>query len=309
MKFDLAPFIHSVTVKKIDMLGVKVCQNGEEIGSFRWWQHNDRMNIRSASKGVISLAAGIAINEGLFQLNDTISSFFEGELPADCDPKWHRMTVRNLLTMATGHEIYLLQPAGRDAIGDSWLPYIFSQPIAAEPGARFVYNNAAPYMMSCLIKKATGQDVRDWLMPRLFEPLGIKNPQWFRCPKGISLGLGGLFLSIDELARLGQLCLDRGVWNGHQLVPAEWIDEAGKLQIKTETTMGNINKLPEKDFAAGYGYFFWRNRTEGYRFNGKYGQFCIVLPERNAVVTTTALEEKDEQGILDSVWEEILPRL
>ncbi len=308
MKFDLEPFIHVIEQKKLDLYGVIVRQNGEITGNFRW-RNNDRINIRSASKGVTCMAIGLAVQEGLLKLDDKMVSFFPESLPENPDPNLLEITVRDLLMMATGHEVYLLQPAGRDAIEGDWLDYVFRHPVAQKPGTKFVYNNSAPYLCSAIIKKLTGEDIRDWMMPRLFDPLGIRNPQWFKSPQNISLGLGGLFLTTEELSRLGQLCLNRGEWEGRQLIPAEWIDEATKLQIKTETTMGHIDQMPEKDFAAGYGYFFWRNRTEGYRFNGKYGQFCIVLPERNAVVTTTAFEENDEQGILDCVWETILPNL
>lgn len=307
-RFNLEPFIHEVEQKKLDLYGTVVRQRGEITGSFRW-RNNDRINIRSASKGVTCMAIGMAIEEGLVKLSDKVVDFFPEKLPAEPSQNLLEVTVRDLLMMATGHEVYLLQPTGRDAIEGDWLEFIFRQPVAKKPGTRFVYNNAAPYLCSAILNKVTGQDIRDWLMPRLFEPLGIRNPQWFKSPQNLSLSLGGLFLTTEELSRLGQLCLNRGEWEGRQLVSAAWIDEATKLQIKTETTMGNIDRLPEKDFAAGYGYFFWRNMTEGYRFNGKYGQFCIVLPERDAVVTTTSFEENDEQGILDAVWKCILPQL
>jgi len=267
------------------------------------------MDMKSSSKGVTCLAVGMAVAEGMFTLEDRVVDFFQDELPKNMPAMWQDVKIRHLLTMATGHDHNIIVPSRFEAAGKHWISYIFLDAPAFSPGIRFVYNNAAPYLCGCIIEKVSGICMRDWLMPRLFDPLEIYDPQWFSCPDRHTRCMGGLFLNRYELARIGQLCLNKGRWNGVQLVPAKWIELASQVHIVQHSCVDDVNKEPEKDFAAGYGFFWWKNRIEGYRFNGRYGQFCIILPKYDAVITTTGLEQYDEQGILDSVWEEILPQL
>ena len=194
MPIDLTPFVRSVEEKNLSLMGIIVRQHGELIAEHRW-KPDERTNLRSVAKSVMSLAVGMAVEEGLLSLNETIAEAFAEVLPKNgYDEKLSRMTLWHLLTLTTGHAKGLLPPNRRDSI-DDWLGHILTQPVELEPGTRFVYNNAGPYLAGTLLKMRTGQQLTDWLRPRLFEPLGIKNPQWFVCPQGRQICMGGLFLN------------------------------------------------------------------------------------------------------------------
>lgn len=308
MSFDLKEFKQSIDAKGINLIGVNVRQNDLEIGDF-CWRTNDRLDMKSCSKGVTSLAVGIAVDEGLFSLNDSIIDCLGSLLPKHVSPNWETVKIRDLLIMASGHDHNIIRPTNFEAAGNNWIDYIFRAAPVIKPGTKFVYNNAAPFLCGCAIEARCGENVRDYLIPRLFDPLDIFFPQWFTCPAGHTRCMGGLFLNRFELAKIGQLCLNKGEWKGKRIVSSEWIQEASRAQIMQQTCIDDVTKMPEGDFAAGYGYFLWRNKNEGYRFNGRYGQFSVILPERCAVVTTTGIELSNEQGILDSIWDTILPQL
>lgn len=154
-------------------------------------------------------------------------------------------------------------------------------------------------MQSAIVQKVTGQPVLQYLQPRLFEPLGIETPRWDTNPQGISLGGYGLYLKTEDVAKFGQLYLQRGQWNGRQLLPEEWV------QLATSRQASNGSR-PDSDWDQGYGFQFWRCRHNSFRGDGKDGQFCVVLPDRNAVVIMTA-NTSDMQGQLNLVWEHLLP--
>jgi CubicO group peptidase (beta-lactamase class C family) len=162
-------------------------------------------------------------------------------------------------------------------------------------------------MLSAIIKKKTGINARDYLIPRIFTPLHIFNPQWEICPEGITKGFIGLYLTTEKLSRFGQLLLNRGEWNGKQLVPAQYIDEATKPQIDNSDFNPN---WATADNHQGYGYQVWINSyPNSYRLDGLYGQYSIVFPEKDAVVTITAHQEGNQSVILDLVWNTIADRL
>src|SRR5690606_31072309 len=176
------------------------------------------------------------------------------------------MRVRHLLSMSTGHtdDTWLPMVAREDG---QWVKAFLEQPVRRPPGTHFLYNTGASYMLSAIIHKTTGQPMLEYLQPRLFEPLGIKNPTWLDSPERITLGGLGLSLTTSEAARFGQLYLQQGVWQGQQLIPAAWVAEATAFQ----TPNGDYEL---SDWTQGYGYQFWRSRHNAYRGDGAFGQFC-----------------------------------
>ncbi len=154
-------------------------------------------------------------------------------------------------------------------------------------------------MLSAIVQKATGQTVLEYLRPRLFEPLGIEHPTWETSPEGISTGGYGLSIRTEDIARFGQLYLQKGQWQGKQLVPAAWVDAATARQTSNGSS-------PNSDWDQGYGYQFWRCRHNIYRGDGAFGQYCIVLPEQEAVIAITS-GVKDMQAVLNLVWDNLLP--
>ncbi|TFC91231.1 MULTISPECIES: serine hydrolase [Cryobacterium] len=267
-----------------------------------WWypfaaQHPHLMF--SVSKSFTSTAVGLAIDEGRLTLDGLVIDLLPDDLPAQIDAHLAALTVRHLLTMTTGHATDTVSLAD-DAPGDNWARAILAQPLEFAPGSHYVYNSGASYLLSAILHRLTGERLFDYLAPRLFEPLGIVGATWESCPRGIDAGGWGLSLTTEQLATFGQLLLQRGEWNGTQLVPAEWIDEATSLQVDTSGTEHDV------DGRQGYGYQFWLNRPTGYRADGAFGQFCLVLPETDAVIVLTSALATAQRA-LDLVWEHLLP--
>ena len=180
-----------------------------------------------------------------------------------------------------------------------------SIPIINEPGSKFLYNSLATYMLSAIVQKVTGEKVVDYLTPRLFEPLGIQGMDWEVDPMGINTGGWGLRVKTEDLAKFGQLYLQKGMWNGKQIIPADWIEEATTAKIMQDPDAPQSRK-DSSDWLQGYCYQFWRCRNNAYRGDGAYGQFIIVMPEKDAVVAITA-ETSDMQDEINLVWKFLLP--
>ena len=206
------------------------------------------------------------------------------------------MRFSDLLRMSTGHQT---EPPRAGV--DPWTKAFLAHPVPFKPGTHFLYNTSATYMQSAMVQKATGQTVLEYLQPRLFDPLGIKPPTWETSPQGISAGGYGLSLRTEDIAKFGQLCLQKGNWQGQQVIPAEWLDTATARQTSNGSN-------PNSDWDQGYGYQFWRCRHGAYRGDGAFGQFCIVMPDQDAVVAITS-GVKDMQGVLNLVWEKLLPAM
>jgi CubicO group peptidase (beta-lactamase class C family) len=176
----------------------------------------------------------------------------------------------------------------------------FAHPVAFKPGTHFLYNSPATYMLSAIVQKATGQTVNDYLTPRLYEPLGIAKPNWVSSPEGINAGAYGLSVRTEDIAKLGLLYLNHGAWNGTQLIPAAWVADATARQ----TSNGSA---PTSDWDQGYGYQFWQSR-HGYRGDGAFGQYMLVLPKYDAVVAITS-GVRDMQAVMNLVWNQLLPAM
>jgi CubicO group peptidase (beta-lactamase class C family) len=252
----------------------------------------------SLSKSFTSTAVGLAINEGKLSVSDPVVGFFPEEAPANPSQNLRSMRVRDLLRMSSGQHAEDVDPFPFDT--DQDLVRVFlSKPVAHKPGTHFFYNTAGTYMLSAIVQKVTGQTVHDFLMPRLFQPLGITDPRWDTSAQGVSLGGFGLSVRTEDIACFGQLYLQRGRWNGRQLVPAAWIEEATSLQ----TANGSD---PAGNWDQGYGYQFWRCPHNCYRGDGAFGQLCVVMPEADAVLAVTA--GTDELGPeFNLTWEYLLP--
>jgi hypothetical protein len=156
-------------------------------------------------------------------------------------------------------------------------------------------------MLSATVTKVSGQTLRDYLGPRLFEPLGIPTPDWDVSVQGYNHGASGLHLRTEDVAKFGQLLLQRGEWNGRRLVPADWIDLATSRQASNGSD-------PDGDWDQGYGFQFWRCVPGFYRADGAFGQFCIVMPQYDTVVAITG-GTKDTKGVMKLLWAKLLPEL
>ncbi len=254
----------------------------------------------SLSKSFTSTAVGLAVADGKLSVDDPVISLFSNDAPALPTRNLSAMRVRHLLTMNTGHD--------KDATGattaapdGNWVKAFLSLPVEHAPGSKFVYNSAATYMLSAIVQKLTGMTVLDYLRPRLFEPLGIDGPTWETCPRGINTGGWGLSVRTEDIARFGQLYLQKGTWNGRELVPASWVAAATSKQVPNGD--GGAS-----DWAQGYGYQFWRSRHGAFRGDGAFGQYCVVMPEQDAVLAITS-GLGDMQAVLNAAWDNLLPAM
>src|SRR6185436_19027456 len=179
----------------------------------------------------------------------------------------------------------------------------FEVPLLHEPGTYFLYNTGATYLLSAIVQKTSGVKLNDYLAPRLYAPLGIQAAAWTESPQGINTGGIGLSLRTEEAARFGELYLQKGVWQGRRLLPEAWVMEATAAPVSNGEAAGS-------DWNQGYGYQFWRCRHGAYRGDGVFGQYCVVMPEQDAVlVMTGGMDVFDMQPPLDMLWEILLPSM
>jgi len=289
-------FVEAADQQVDSMHSFMVLRHGSVVAE-GWWEPEsaDKPHVLwSLSKSFTSTAVGLAIQDGKLDLDDPVLKFFPDQAPESPSDNLKQMSVRDLLSMSAGHETEV-----RLHRNSPWTEQFLAHPVPHEPGTHFKYNTPATYMLSAIVQKVTGESVLDYLTPRLFEPLGIAPPRWDQSPDGVSLGGYGLYLRTEEIARFGQLLLQEGTWKNSQLVPVEWIQQATAMQVSNGTN-------PSSDWNQGYGFQFWRCRHNAFRGDGKDGQFCVVLPEHNAVVVMTA-RTGNLQGQLQLVWDHLLP--
>ena len=250
-------FVTAVDDEGLGAYGVHVLIGDDE--AHHRWRSDDRENIYSVSKGVCALAIGMAVAEGVLSLDSTVPELLpEMEL----GPGVSAVTVEHLLTMTSGIDFAWF--GDQPVPGPDLAQEMLHRPTRG-PGSVFQYSDASTYVAMRLLGAVVG-DVRNWLLPRLFEPLGIGNPQWHRCPLGWIVGGSGLELRTEELARIGRLLRDRGRWGSEQLVDAAWIDRMHTSWVETGG---------EGAFES-YGLAVWKGPGDCWRLDGRYGQYVIV---------------------------------
>ena len=295
---DILDFVESAD-KQIDMMNSFMFVRHGYVVAEGWWAPYDAVTphvLYSLSKSFTSTAVGFAISEGKVSLDDEVLKYFPDDAPAEPSVNLKAMRVRDLLRMATGNVA-----EASFTPNNVWTKAFLAQPVPFKPGTHFLYNSPATYMLSAIVQKATGMTVLDYLKPRLFEPLGIDGPTWVMSPQGVTAGAYGLSLRTEDIARFGQLYLKKGKWKGKQLVPAQWIEEATARQTSNGSS-------PNSDWDQGYGYQFWRSRHNTYRGDGAFGQYCMVMPEYDAVVAITS-GVRDMQAVMNLVWSKLLPAM
>lgn len=272
-----------------------------QVAAESWW-HPYRPaaphTMFSVSKSFTSTAIGLAVAEGLFSVEDRVMDFFDK--PRKTSPRLASMQIRHLLTMTSGHHADTI-PAMMQSPETPEQTFL-NLHLRHQPGTRFIYNSGATYMLSSILQKTSGQTLLDYLTPRVLEPLGILNAFWESHSNGVNFGGWGLHIKTEDIARLGQLYLQKGSWHGQQLLPASWVEAATSKQVENGPSS-------DADWNQGYGYQFWRCQKPGiYRADGAFGQFCIVMPEQDAVLAMTG-GSPVMQPMLDLVWKHLLPGL
>lgn len=296
----LLPLRQRILERDLGVRAIHVHRAGREDVSHRFMDDTVE-NIYSCSKTVTALAVGIAAGEGLLDVEDLVVD----HLPAPAGGYGRGMDqvrLRHLLTMTSGSPVLGFLDEHRDH--EDLTALFLGTDLIAEPGERWEYSNGSIFLLSRVISERTGQSMRDWLMPRLFEPLGLPNPQWHTTRDGHSWGATGLHLKSWQLARIGRVLLQRGEHDGAQLVPAAWID----AMHADDAWVATGDAEPE---SVHYGYGIWQSTPDGaWRADGAYGQLILVLPQQDAVITITShLEGRGAAEIMRAVWQDLLPLL
>ncbi len=299
----ISNFLEAANKSELEFHSIMILRNAHVIAE-GWWSPfapEYKHTLYSLSKSFTSTAIGLVIDEGKLSVEDPVISFFPSDLPTDVADNLASMKVRHLLTMNTGHDVKPM-PRMQEAKDGNWAKVFLAAPVIHEPGSHFLYNTGATYMLSVIVQKLTGKTVLEYLNIKLFPQLNIQDADWELDPNGICVGGYGLRLKTEDIANFGQLYLQKGNWNGQQIISESWIDEATKKQTTSQSG--------DNDWAQGYGYQFWRCKPEPgfYRGDGAFGQYCIVIPQYDAVIAVTS-ESSDMQASMNLIWEHILPAL
>ena len=263
-----------------------------------WWAPHAATDVRlvySLSKTFTGTALGLAVGDGLIGLDDPVADHLP-DLLAGTGDRTRRMRIRHIASMATGHDREMLAEAAA-ADPDDPVRGFFSIPPDAEPGTLFMYNQPPVLALARILQQVRGERLLDTLRRRVLDPIGAGEVRW-RQQGGCDLGYSGVFTTLDTIARLGQLYLDDGEWDGARLLPEGWVAEASAVQTPNP-------EREEPDWRQGYGFQLWRAR-HGYRGDGAFGQYMVVLPEQDAVVALFSGTEL-MQPVLDALWEHLLP--
>src|SRR5450631_4332626 len=285
----------------VEMHSLMVVRHGHVVAEGWWAPYSAERPqlLYSLSKSFTATAAAFAQAEGLLDLDDTVVSHFR-EFAADVtDPRSRSVKIRHVASMASGHIREMLGEALARDPAEPVRGFLLIPP-DRKPGTVFAYSQPCTYTLASIIQRNAGMPLTRYLRPRLFDPLGIGHVGWHTFPPGREQGFSGLHARTEDIAKLGLLYLQQGRWEGVQLIPAEWVAEATSEQVANPAE-------PNPDWRQGYGFQFWMSR-HGYRGDGAFGQFCVVLPEQDAVVVTTAYT-LDMQAVLDAMWAHLLPGL
>ena len=282
----IVSFLDEVAGAGLELHSFMLARGGHVIAE-AWWApyRADRVHMmHSLTKSVAVSGVALALKEKLFEIDDKVSSFFPDELPAQVSDNLAAMTVRDLLTMRTGHEKEISGSVWRQ-IRTSWVAEFFKVPVVHRPGTRFVYSSAASFMLSAIVTRVTGQTLRDYMEPRFFKPLGITGLSWDVGPGGINPGGNGLSWKTADSLKLGMLYAQQGRWNGEQILTPEWVRDATGPQV-----------------AEGeYGYQWWIGPGKAFYAVGLFTQMSIVFPEHDAVLAVTSAIDESEQ-LTPIVW-------
>ncbi len=270
-------FVKTCEEAGISMHSFRYMRNGTlAVGAdFAPYSANEKMHVYSLSKSFTSIAVGIAVDEGILSLDERMCDIFPDKMPDEISEKLARMTLRDVITMQSGHAACVFE---RVLAGDDSLRTFFAAVLDYEPGTKFVYNTAGTMVCGAAVTRRSGEALVDYLDKRLFSKLGIEKPYWERTVDGLCYGGVGLHIDADSIAKFGQMLCDGGVYNGQRIVSEEYVKDASSSH-SVDINNGSL------DWVSGYGYQLWLNNknTGGYRGDGAFGQLCIVLPEKREV--------------------------
>ena len=274
-----------------DIHSVVVMRHGKVIGEIypKPFAIEYKHTMYSCSKTFVSMAVGLAIEENRLRLTDRVAPFFIESLPDSISKGLAEMTVEDLLTMRSG----ITPDWEMRNICTDWIRTFLAKPVEGA-GEKFGYDSMATYMLSAIVQKVTGMTTLDYLKKKIFKDMHITDVAWELSPEGVNTGGWGLYIQSESLAKFGQLWLDKGKWNGKQLVPASWIEQMNTLHVKSNS----------------YGYQIWHCAYPGaVRADGAFGQWVIVVPDKDMVVVITQCSTGSGRYQRGLIWNHIVPQL
>jgi len=293
---SIRDFVAAANASGISWHSFMLLRHGQVVAEGWWKPYQPEFvhSLYSLSKSFTSTAIGLLVKEGKLDIHEKVVTFFPDDLPATVSDNLKQATVRSLLTMNTGHAEDTM-PKMR-ASSDTWVRTYLAQPVEYAPGTHFLYNTGNTYMLGAILYKVTGQTLEEYLRPRLFKPLGFTGYDWEVSPQGLNTAGYGLRIKTEDIAKLGQLYLQKGKWQGNSILTESWVDEATSKQTESQVNNG--------DWSQGYGYQWWRCTHGFYRGDGAYGQYCIVMPQYDAVMVVTG-QTPDMQKSMNIIWDHI----
>jgi CubicO group peptidase (beta-lactamase class C family) len=324
-------FLVAAEARQRELHSFMLVRHGQVIAESWWTPYRPAAvhTFYSLSKSFTSSAVGLAISEDKLKVTDRVVSFFPDQLPPVISDNLAALEIRHLLSMSVGHRSDSIAAMVKDPEQPDWVRNFLALPIEDAPGSAFSYNTGATFMLSAIVQKICGQKIVDYLQPRLFAPLGIQDKHWETSPLGINTGGWGLSATTEALAKFGQLYLQKGRWEGKQVLPSGWVEEATSFKIQQPANWNSgsdpddqaeysaslkdpiaaLGRLKQvSDWYQGYAYQFWRCRHNSFRGDGAFGQYCLVMPDEDAVVAITG-ETTHMQDVLNLVWSHLLPAM
>lgn len=298
-------FLDLLEQRGVEMHSMMLLRHGKVCAEGWWKPYNPKSPhiMFSFTKALTSTAIGFAWQEGVIRLEDKLCEIFPDKLPEKPSENLLSCTVWDLLTMTCGHanEIRIWDNEDPD-----WVKMFLAHEFTYKPGESFMYNTAGTNMLCAVLKRRTGQDLFEYLTPRLFEPLGISDIECFKLPDGTEMGGAGSRLKTEDMARFIQFVAWQGEWEGKQLLDPKWFEMASKKQV---SNVSPVYDSENPDWRCGYGFQFWRCVPEKvFRADGAFGQYGIVFEEKDAVLILQSAAV-NQQVQLTCAWEALLPAL
>lgn len=257
------------------------------------FSRGDQHELFSVSKTFTATAVGLAVADNLLRLDDRLGAILPESLPDSVSPWLADVTVRDLLTMTSGLKV----DWGMRGREDNWTEIMMAEPMAAEPGTTFAYDSMSSYLLSAIVQKVVGKNILEYLSERVFGPLEITGYAWDVSPEGVITGGWGLWMRPDDLAKFGQLLLDKGVWNGKHILPEDWVTEMMTKRVYVPGT-------------SDYCYQMWTcPHEDAVRADGAWGQYIIIMPKEDMVAVVTQCQQGVSDRVQALVWNTLTPTL
>ncbi len=315
----ISDFIEAVNAAGLELHSFMLYRAGAVVAEAYWSPYRaDRPHVQhSATKSWAATAVGLLVDDGCLSLDDKVVGFFPDDCPSVISDNLAAMTVRDLLTMRTGHQRGISGGAWR-GLQDSWVRAFLAEPVADRPGEHFIYSSGSSFMLSAIATRVSGKTLHELCTERLFRPMGMGRVDWDMAPDGYNTGGNGLTCTTEDSLKFGVLHLNRGQWLGQQLLSGQWVDEATRNHVE-HVWMGEFDgkrflgreeggqgAVAKRD---GYGYQWWMTRHGGYYASGVFGQQCIVLPDQQTVIAFTCGLPLGERRLHTLMWEHLFPAL